>query len=376
LDFRNEYDYFYSQISPFTGNRKISAIPSPNPLTGRLPNKYALGNALLLLPFFAVGHILALALNLFGLGINPDGYSPIYQLFAGLGSISYGLLALFVIFRLGRKLFSPEAAPWGIVALWGATPLVYYMTMEPLMSHAFSAFAVAIFLTYWLSTLKDHRPVRWFVLGLLGGLVCIVRFQDAPFLALPLFHVLVSSFTKRKFDASSALRSLRNAAIFALAAGMVISPQLAANRYLYGSFWTTGYAQESFSNWHAPRLLYTLFSAHSGLLLWSPILIFALMGLWIHARRQPRTGWLLWLGFLLQWYLVSSWYAPHQGDSFGNRMLLNCTVIFGLGLMALLERLKERPPRFKAACFLILGCVAINGVLAGLYCFRIIGYPY
>jgi hypothetical protein len=287
--------------------------------------------------------------------------------------------------RLGNRMFSPVGVLAAVVAIWGATPLVYYMTMEPLMSHTFSAFAVALLMLFWLDRdtvaregrAAERRPGRWFVLGILSGLAGIIRYQDALFAGLPLISGTIQAFRNpARFRASIILRGVTIAGFFLLGIALPLGVQLAANRYLYGSVLTTGYAGEAFSNRASPRLLATLFSPHSGLLLWSPILGIALAGLGMLTRRRQWLGILLWVGLVIQWYLVSSWHAPHQGDSFGNRMLLNCAVVFGMGLMAWLDTLRAWPRWHRASLLLFGAFILANAVLAGLYCFRIIGNPY
>ena len=62
------------------------------------------------------------------------------------------------------------------------------------------------------------------------------------------------------------------------------------------------------------------------------------------------------LGFLIQWYVVSSWWAWDQGKSFGGRMFIVCTPIFALGLALLLTRLRDTGRLrvgLAAACLLV-----------------------
>ena len=77
-------------------------------------------------------------------------------------------------------------------------------------------------------------------------------------------------------------------------------------------------------------------SADVGLVRWAPIVALAIAGLLIGAWRgwpHARIG-LVVVG--LQLYIVSSWFFVSQGHTFGNRMLVNCTVFFAVGLAALL----------------------------------------
>lgn len=391
LNFRNEYEHFHSETSGFTGNRKIAEIPPPHPVTGRLPNRYPIGSTIALLPFFAIGHWVSLLLARLGLPVRTDGYGFIPQLSTGVGSLLYAFMGLMLIYLLGRKLFDSYSfdrfsynsvtAVTGTLGIWLATPLVYYMTMEPLMSHTVSMFFATAFVLVWYFTRSKPSFPSAIALGGLAGLLIITRYQDVLFLLIPIGEAIVAlpnrparTLLGRK-PSPHPLQLL--AVTLAVAAG-VTSLQLLVNRILYGSFWTTGYGEigEGPVHWASPYLLPTLFSPAGGLLLWSPILAFAIAGLFLFLRRQVLPASLLLLVLVAQWVLLSVWTAPLGGDSFGGRKFLSCLPIFAIGLMQLLHTLEKRKPLHRAA--LSLGAVLIlaNGVLAGLYCFRVIGNPY
>lgn len=370
LDFHNEYRHFYNVVSPFTGNRKIGHIPTENPQTGKIPNKYPIGTSILIVPFFIAAHILSILLNLIGFNIAHDGYGPIYQLLCAFGSLLYTFIGILIIYRWGKWISNPISSFLGAVLMWLATPLVYYSTMEPLMSHTFSMFMVTMFLFFWIKTRGNLTVINSLMLGLLGGLMSIVRFQDMLFVLIPLIDILF--FSPEKF-----LNRLKYLSTFWFAFGVGVSPQLYMNHTLYGSILRHGYTHEGFPYWSSPKVLYTLFSGQSGLLLWSPVLIFSLFGSIVFLKKQREIGWLFILGFLLQLYVVSSWWDVSQGDSFGNRMLLNSTFILATWLISFIgytSSKKEDSLRYIVVVSMIF--ITINLLLIPLYSLRVIGNPY
>ncbi|HDM76777.1 MAG TPA: hypothetical protein ENG51_09945 [Deltaproteobacteria bacterium] len=374
LWFKNEFEHFYNEISPFTGNRKIDRIPSPNPRTGRIPVKYPVGSALLLFPFFSITHLFLNLLRAFGFTVLADGYGPAYQFASAFGASLYAFLGIIVLYIYGKRKFGAEISLISVTLVWLATPLVYYMTMEPLMSHALSMFAVTLFLIFWLQIRDREGAIGWFFLGLAGGLMSIVRYQDALFLLIPAVDIAIRLFR----DFGSNKTYIGKAFCFAASALSIIALQLFVNFKLFGGIFSTGYRGEGFTNWYRPKLLYSLFSTESGLLLWTPLVFFAFAGayLWLKRENDRVLGFLLIGGFLVQLYLVSSWSDPSQGDSFGNRMLVNSTPLFGLWIMSFL---REVWPRGRGRKWLLAGAlllVGLNALLMFLYCFRIIGNPY
>lgn len=376
FDFRNEFMHFYEEVSPYTGFRKIEKPPSMKVLPD---NKYPIGSAIFLAPFFLIAHVVALLLQKAGMPVTADGYSAIYQIAAGLGSLLYTFAGIVLVYYLGKKLFDPAIAMIGAAVIWLATPLIYYSTMEPLMVHTISMFCVTLFIFIWYMTRDNRQFYQWVILGLVGGLLSIVRYQDATFLLIPVVDTVISKFRKSGLYPKSWIYYGFAFLGFFTAALLGASPQLYENKVFYGSAFANGYGHngEGFIYWSSPKILYSLFSTHDGLLLWSPIIVFSLIGLFWLSRKRPLVGLLLSGFFLLQLYLVSSWWAPDQGHTFGNRMLLNSVVIYAAGLMQFLFVIKERKTSFlKYAVIVSVVFVLLNGVLSGLYCFRIIGQPY
>jgi hypothetical protein len=385
LRFENEYLHFTRQRSAFTGRTKLQEVPPAHPATGRPPNKYPVGTALLLAPFFAVAHTLALALSTAGLPVVPDGYGPMYQWTAAIGSASWGALAIVLMYLATQRIVSRESAFPAAAAAWFATPLVYYMSMEPLMSHAASAACVSALTYFWISNRERHGRRLWLLTGMAGGVAAIVRYQDALFIALPaadaLFTIVARtrqvSLPVRRADGDARTgRIVGGMLLFAVAAAGMISIQLAANTILHGSPFAGAYRDEGFTNVTQPRLLATLFSPHSGLFLWSPILVAGLVGLVWPGEPHRRTRLLLLAGFVAQWYLISSWSSPLQGDSFGGRMFVACLPAFSIGLGAFFERVAGGARFARLPWGLVTAGSALTAVLAGLYVFRVIGEPY
>lgn len=359
LDFQNEYEYFHNQTSKFTGNRKIPQIPEKNPITQKLPTKYPIGNAILLTPFFLIAHAIVSLLYVLKFNIFPDGYNLIYQAISALASQLYAFFGILLIYYLGKKFFTPKIAFLAVLGIWLATPLIYYMTMEPLTSQPVSFFCVSFFIYFWLITREDRKLYQWIILGLFGGLMSIVRYQDSFFILLPLIDNL-RKFLNFKF-------------IFLLFALPIIGIQLLVNNYLYGFPLSSGYGLSGFPYLTSPKILYSLLSLERGLFVWSPILIFSLIGWRSFVRKFKLVGSLLIFSFLIQLYIVSSWQDPTQGDSFGNRILLNSNLIFALGIM---QYLKDTQTYQKINMIIFILLITANLLLAGLFIFRIIGQPY
>lgn len=357
LDFTNEYTYYLG-----------SATQSGLTPIGRPANKYALGPAILWMPFFLVAHGIALLATMVGVPIAADGFGYLYQAAISIGSIVYGTLGFWLAFTCARRFFSQASALTAIVLLWFSSNAVYYMIFEPSMAHMTSLFSVALVFTMWFCWFREHTypPLpHALLLGAAGGLVMLVRLQDAFLLLVPygyLIYRLIQAVWKKQYQ--EARHWLWLGMLVAVSTIIVFLPQLLVWQRLYGTWITSPYASDHIPAfyWTMPQIGKVLFSSFHGLFLWHPVYLLALGGLIVVGRRS------LWLAFALvgalavQVYLVAAWWAWWQGDSFGGRMFLNAMWIWTLGLSGLLEWLTTKPMIRRLAMGVGLGLVVWNGL--------------
>ena len=139
-------------------------------------------------------------------------------------------------------------------------------------------------------------------------------------------------------------------------------PTFIAHRIIYGSFLETGYIPISRWFWGSPSLFSVLFSANHGLLSWTPVLLFAVIGplpgfaFW---RSVPRVGGAFLFAAIAFYYFIAS-YPDWEGiSSYGNRFFVSLTPLFIVGLAVFLDRFTRvfRSPRVAfAAASIFLAC--------------------
>lgn len=320
LNFANEYDYFVPRTTAWLPPR----LTTP---TGKTSNLYAVGPALLWLPFYLVAHASSALLRLMGAPAQLDGYGYIYQAAVCLGSVVYGYLGILLTYRTARK-FYPSAALAACLLIWFATNLIYYQIMEASMAHMCSFFAVALLIALWLHFRDELTPRQGLWIGLASGLVGIVRQPDLTFFLLPILDKGLSHHSresKLKFTAAAVVGFL-----------LVFSIQMGTWQVLYGRPWINGYSYSGygFTNLLSPKVIQVLFSTQHGLFLWHPILLLAGLGFIFLWRRDRILAGLLSAGFLIQVCVIGAWVDWAQGDAFGGRMFIASFPILALGLSA------------------------------------------
>lgn len=350
LDFANE-------AARLGAARYIDVYRTP---TGRISNQYAIGAPLLWLPFFLAAHLVALALRAIGLPVAADGYGYGYQAAVCVGSIVYGSCAMFLMHRAARRLF-PDTALAACVALVMATNFAYYLIAEPSMAHMCSVFAASVLVCLWVSLRPITTPARCFAIGVAGGLVGLVRQPDAVLLLVPALDALLARGTAKERAERVAVIGAGFFALFWV--------QMLVWYILNGSPLLSGYLLKGDQGfvWRSPRVLEVLFSTRHGLFLWHPVLLLAVAGLVLLARQNPVMGWLLLVGFAGQTYIIASWSAWWQGDSFGGRMFMAALPVFALGLAALLQRARSRGGWVAATIGVIAALVVWNALFMAQY---------
>ena len=304
--------------------------------TGHVPNKYPIGPGLLWTPFFGFGHFSTHLANLFGIPLPLDGYSVLYQFFICLGSIFYGFLGLFFLYKINRIFFESNIAAISVTTIFLSTNLLNYYISEQAMPHILSMFSVALFAYLCLKDYGSKTTQSYIYLGLSAGLMIMVRYQNALFMILPLFELILISFG-RNVSFNDIFLSLRKGILFILVLALALIPQFIVWKVLYGKFLVYTYPGEGF-NFLAPKLIETLFSSRHGLISWTPIILLSLGGYLLYFREARSIYLALLTCFLLQWYVNSSWHCWWFGNSFGGRAFINCTFIFTIGLSALIKK--------------------------------------
>ena len=338
VDFANEFAHFGILT------RWDKSQPT---VTGHRRTVFSVGPALLWMPFYAAGDLVARAR-----GDVQDGYSPSHIRAVCLGSLVYGVLGLLLVHRVLGDRFAPPVPFWTTLLLGYATFLFWYMAYEPVMSHAPSFFLAALALVVWWGRGTGLPPGRAALLGVVAGLATLVRWQNALLLVLPLATLAL----ERERPARTAGSAAALLGAFALA----LVPQLLVFKAIFGTYLLGHPAQgRDFLHLTRPALLETLFSSRHGLLFWTPVLWAGFLGLvGLLARGWRTRGWLdkdrrtavlLALPILVMTYTNASsgdWWA---GGSYSNRRFDSTLPFLALGVGATLAALRGLAARRPGA---------------------------
>lgn len=333
-------------------------MPAQYTVTGHIDNHFSVGPAILWSPFLIAAHAAIIFYDRSGGHVPADGFSKPYRVAMALGTALYGFLAVLISFGLTRRYIPERWAFLAALGIWFGSSLPVYMYFNPSWSHAHSAFAVAVFLWYWVRTRGVRSWKQWMILGALGGLMLDVYYVSVVVLLFPLLESVSGYWNARKAGGiESAFRLLAGNALFAALLFLAFLPTVITKRIIYGTFLKSGY--EDLWVWNSPALLRVCFSADHGLFSWTPVLILAALGLFCLRKYDRNLSAYSIAVFVALLYIIGC-YAGWDGiSSFGNRFFVLLTALFILGLAACFDRLARVWQERRAAIVAWSGTAAL-----------------
>jgi hypothetical protein len=353
---------YFVQLRSLVIDRDLDLANEGREFGARYAHGFPFGSAILWLPFYLAAHVWIGLLNLAGAGLRHDGYAYPYQMAVGLGTLAYGFTGLVLAYRIARDYYPRWLSLLSTIAVAAGSFIAWYLVVEPSYTHGNSLVAVTAFLFLWHRTRARRPTATWALLGLVGGIMLMVRWQNAVFL-LPLAVDVCAGLWRavRESDRVRIVQVARGAA--AAGAGLLIGflPQMVFWKVVNGGWLALPHFQSGQQWWDDSRMADILFLSHHGLFAWHPVLYLAVLGTPFLIRRDWRIGALLAAIFLAQVYIngaVATWWG---GSSFGGRRFDGCALFFVLGLAALVECAMRRPA--VAAAVVLAPFLVVNASL-------------
>lgn len=316
--------------------------------------KYPIGLALVMTPAFLIAHNLAEIS-----GYEANGYSLPYMIALIINSIIFSLIAIYFIVRLLRKYFSEYAVIATVLILFLGTNAYHYYTGTINYSHTYSLTIIAAYLYYcdkWINNATYRSSI---ILGVLVGLMVLIRPIDLVLVLVPFFYRVndKNQFIERvRYVASSWKKIIVVISVFFC----IVSIQLWYNVVSVGEAFHYSYGKETMFLDH-PRILHVLFDFRNGWLIYSPLMVFSLLG-FLFFRGVKRTFGLFFLiPFFMYLYLISSWWCWwYMG--FGNRAVINVYPLLAFPLALAIESIGK-----KVIGFIALNLIIITGIVLTIF---------
>src|SRR6185369_14039698 len=312
------------------------------------PN-YTMGFALLWAPFFFIGHTWAKA----G-GFPVDGWSMPYQFCIASGALIYILIGLFFLRKVLLKFFSDTLTSVVLLLIVLGTNYFHEAINDYLQPHAmmFTGYAALLYYTTrWHEELKRKYVM---IAGLIMGIMILSRPSEILCVLIPLlWNVYDKESFRKKIEL---IKSNYSQFILLLAFAFIpFIPQILYWKYVTGSWIFFSYQNTEGFDFFKPHVLNVLFSFKKSWLVYTPIIIFPIIGILL-LRKYNRNIFLpILIFFVANFYLLSSWAAWWNGGSYGMRYFVDSYPVMAIPFGYVLMDIYQRKWIVRIPLYLIMG---------------------
>ena len=316
--------------------------------------QYTAGMAFLYSPAFVVGHVVA------KLTSHPtDGFSMPYQIAVLLQSYLMVFLGLFFLRKLALSFFDDQLASIVIFLVCVGTNFLQIVPANISSPHVY-LFGVYAALLY-LIQLWHKKPLLKYslLIGFFSALMILSRPNELLFLMVPVLW-LGGQFKTYQQKLLFFWKNKKH--IFAVGIPLALFGMV---QPLYWHYTTGEWIYDSYTNEDfkllSPYLKEYLFSYKKGWLLYTPIMIFGLIGLFVTVKKNRSIGVPLLLFTVLNIWVLSSWDCWWYADSFSQRSIVQSYPIFIISLGYLIQELRNSSRVLKGISYSLLATmVALN----------------
>jgi hypothetical protein len=307
------------------------ANPGPN---GNWIMKYSMGMAVLYSPAFVAGHLLAL-----NSAYPPDGFSLPYQRALMYYNILIALVGLIVLRKVLLRFFPDTISGLVLLLIYFGTNYFSYSTLNAEMPHNYLFTLYAFILWFTIKWHEQYHQKYTLFLGLSIGLATLARPSELIALVIPLFWDVsnLESFKAKLLLVWNEYRNqllLVTTLLLGIGSLQVIYWMMYAGQPLFFSYQNPGEGFEFL--W--PYTIKFLLSFRKGWLVYTPLMIFGLWGIYLLWKRNRKVFFSVFIFFILNLYIVSSWSCWWYAQSMGQRAMVQSYAIMSIPLgYALLE---------------------------------------
>lgn len=330
---------FYKDSTQYYADRGMYwAVQQAN---GNPVIKTTCGQELMYLPFTAW-------VFMYYAGDDVTGYEAPFSAAISISTLVYYVLSLLLLKKILQHFqFSKNSIALTIICLALGTNMLSYTTYSLGLPHVNDFFLLCCLLYLLIKWFADPKTKYSILIGLSFGLLVLIRPTNILFgLLIPFFGVTtVRLFTSNfKF----LLSNIRGIVIMAMFALLAFSPQLIYWKYVTGNWFYFSYVGERFF-YNNPHLIEYLLGFRKGWFIYTPLIILALIGLFLKNERQNVffTGTLIILVICV--YMNSSWWCWWFGGGFGARSMIEIYPLLAIGFAGFFERVHFRKTKLWIA---------------------------
>jgi hypothetical protein len=316
--------------------------------------KYNYGVALMQSPFYFAGMAYAKLTHK-----EFTGFGAFNHKLVDYAGIFYGLLGLFLLFFFIKEYFNSWVSLASVLILFSAFNVLWYVVVQPGMSHVYSFF---LFSLYLLTGQQYYKKQNFFLLLLIcfaASYIVLIRPVNLIFLPV-LFFLPQTGYSTLK-DRFFVFFTLKNVITAGFCAVLVVIPQVIYWKFAYGEYLPDTYPNESFSNLWSPQLMELFMAAKSGVIAYNPIYLLIIPVVIVLAVKQKEPYYkAILIIFAILSYTCAAWYEYFFGCGFGNRNFMEYSGLLLLPLAFTLQYLSRKKILLAGFLLAVIGCIAVN----------------
>lgn len=325
LDMANE---IFNNYNPSSTLYQFTTMPD-----GRHIIRYASGQAVLYLPFFLIGHLIATLTE-----YPADGFSQPYNISILFGGLIYHIIGIALIARILLRFYTDKVVAITLFVLVFGTNMYSLLNGTALSTHGSALLLIAGFITIVDSYFRQKSIAKIFLAGCLFGLICINRPTDFITIIPAVLWPMVISGTTVNQELKSLFTNAKHILPFLIPTMFFAFIQFGYWRYAGGSWFINSYGNPGEGlDFLTPYTIPFLFSFKSGWLLYTPLMALVLIFLLIKVFRRDRKMQIVFIYTLVFIYLASSWTNWWYGGGFSQRAMVQAYVMLSFPLAGLVN---------------------------------------
>jgi hypothetical protein len=194
---------------------------------------------------------------------------------------------------------------------------------------------------------------------LLAGLIVLVRPTNIMVLLLFMFWN-VKNFDEMKARFQLFLKNWKLIVVMIVAFVLVWIPQLLYWKMQTGQYFYYSYPDDQGFFFGNPQIIGTLFSWRKGWLLYTPVMIFAMIGIWFLWENYRAFFLPVTIFTVFAIYVTSSWWDWWYGGSFGLRAYIDFYGIFAVPMAAFLSWVLQQKKYARVLLLSVFMLVALR----------------
>lgn len=280
-------------------------------------------------------------------GYAQDGFSLPYQLALVYGCMIYTLIGLLYFRKILLNFFHERTTVLVILMIVLGTNYTHHMSLKNLETVNVLFMLATILIWNTIQWHKQNKFINLLGIGLSVTLMALVKPSEILFLFLPLLWNVtdIQSFRgKWKLILSKKTEFLSVIVLCFL----IASPQMfywhsKTGHWIYDTYKNAGVGLDVFS----PHIWNSLFSYRKGWLLYTPIMVFSLIGMYYVYKNNRTIFPAILITLFVSSYIVFSWTEWWYGAGFSNRPMITYYALLGICLGYFLQQVYTWKISFK-----------------------------